>query len=259
MKNIIEVRKDVPSGTIVINNPSSGNALTTFGLIQLQEALGDLHQEKNVRAVILTGSQQIFCSGTDLKQLQSNLNPQEMLPTHQDVELLAELLMVMLRFPKPIIAALNGPAVGFGLAIALAADFIIASEGATLVSPEIHRGLVPGLTLGLLEFRLGGSMAARLGLLGAAMTPAEAKQFGLVHDIVEDELLWARAQQLAVDLAQGSAQAQQMCKKLLNETIAERLETTLTLGAAMVASSRTTSHASEGINAFLEKRKPTWD
>ena len=79
MKNIIEVRKDVPSGTIVINNPSSGNALTTFGLIQLQEALGDLHQEKNVRAVILTGSQQIFCSGMDLKQLQSNLNPQEML------------------------------------------------------------------------------------------------------------------------------------------------------------------------------------
>ncbi len=102
-------------------------------------------------------------------------------------------------------------------------------------------------------------MAARLGLLGASMTPAEAKQFGLVHDIVEDELLWARAQQLAVDLAQGSAQAQQMCKKLLNETIAERLETTLTLGAAMVAASRTTSHASEGINAFLEKRKPTWD
>ena len=259
MKNIIEVRKDVPSGTIVINNPASGNALTAFGLVQLQEALNDLHQEKNVRAVILTGSQQVFCGGNDLKQLQSNLNSEEMLPAHQDVEVLAELLMVMLRFPKPIIAALNGPAVGFGFAIALAADFIIAAEGATLHSPEIHRGLVPGLTLGLLEFRGGGALAARFGLLGVAMTPAEAKQFGLVHDIVADELIWARAHQLAVDLAQGSAQAQQMCKRLLNETIAERLDTTLTLGAAMVAASRTTSHATEGINAYLEKRTPDWD
>lgn len=259
MKNIIEVRKDVPSGTIVINNPSSGNALTTFGMVQLRDALGDLHQEKNVRAVILTGSQQIFCSGTDLKQLQSDLDPEEMLPTHHDVELLAELLMVMLRFPKPIIAALNGPAVGFGLALALAADFIIAAKGATLQSPEIHRGLVPGLTLGLLEFRGGGAIAARFGLMGAAMTPAEAKQLGLVHDVVDDDLIWARAQQLAVDLAQGSAQALQMCKRLLNETIAERLETTLTLGVAMVSASRTTSHATEGINAYLEKRRPDWD
>jgi len=225
----------------------------------LREALGDLHQEKNVRAVILTGSQQIFCGGTDLKQLHTNLVPDEMLPTHQDVELLVELLMVMLRFPKPIIAALNGPAVGVGLAIALAADFVIAAEGATLQSPEVHRGLVPGLTLGLLEFRVGGSIAARFGLMGAAMTPVEAKQFGLVHDIVDNELIWARAQQLAVDLAQGSAQAQQMCKRLLNETIAEHLETTLTLGAAMVAASRTTSHATEGITAFLEKRRPDWD
>jgi enoyl-CoA hydratase/carnithine racemase len=76
---------------------------------------------------------------------------------------------------------------------------------------------------------------------------------------VDDDLIWARSQQLAVDLAQGSAQAQQMCKRLLNETIAERLETTLTLGAAMVAASRTTSHATEGINAYLEKRQPDWD
>jgi len=170
MKNIIEVRKDVPSGTIVINNPASSNALTEFGLVQLREALDDLHQEKNVRAVILTGSQHIFCSGTDLKQLQSSLDSEQMLPEHQDTELLAELLMAMLRFPKPIIAALNGPAMGSGLALALAADFIIATETATLQCPEIHRGLVPGLTLGLLDFRMGGSIAARFGLLGASMS-----------------------------------------------------------------------------------------
>ena len=89
MKNIIEVRKDVPSGTIVINNPASSNALTAFGLVQLREALDDLHQEKNVRAVILTGSQHIFCSGTDLKQLQSSLDSEQMLSEHQDTELLA--------------------------------------------------------------------------------------------------------------------------------------------------------------------------
>ena len=258
MNNLIEVRKDIPSGTILIRNPDRRNALSTFGLIQLRQALEDLHQEKGVRAVIITGDQNIFCSGTDMKQLCDELDPEGVNDIQQDVELLAELLMVMLRFPKPIIAALNGPAAGSGLAVALASDFIIGAESASVSSPEVLRGLVAGMTLGLLEFRAGATVAARMGLTGQTLSAAEAQRLGFIQEVVADDLVWARSQQLATELANGSPPSQQMTKKLLNETIADQLEKTLTLGVAMTATARTTSHATEGIQAFLEKRKPDW-
>lgn len=259
MKNLIEVRKDIPSGTILICNPDQRNALSTFGLIQLRQAFEDLHQEKGVRAVILTGNQNVFCSGTDLKQLYDNLEPELVNDIQQDVELLAELLMVILRFPKPVIAALNGPAVGAGLALALACDFMIGAESASVSSPEVLRGLVAGMTIGLLEFRAGATVAARMGLTGQTLSAAEAQRLGLIQEVVADDLVWARSQQLATELANGSPRCQQMTKKLLNETIADQLEKTLALGGAMAATARTTSHATEGIQAFLEKRKPEWE
>jgi len=258
MNNQIDVRKDIPSGTILIRNPDRRNALSSFGLIQLRQALEDLHQEKEVRAVIITGDQNIFCSGTDLVPLGDKLDPEGINHIQQDVELLAELLMVILRFPKPVIAALNGPAVGSGLALALACDFIIGAESASVSTPEVLRGLVAGTTLGLLEFRAGATVAARMGLTGQTLSAAEAQQLGLIQEVVADDLIWARSQQLATEIANGSPRCQQMTKKLLNETMADQLEKTLTLGAAMAATARTTSHATEGIQAFLEKRKPDW-
>ncbi len=258
MLSIIDVRKNIPSGTIIINNPKHANVIPTFGYVQLREALGDLHQEKSIRAVILTGSGDLFSAGTDLRQLNTEIQ-RESPSSHQDIELLNELLLAMLRYPKPIIAALNGPAIGTGAAIALACDFIIAADTAHLQLPEVKRGLASGSAGTMLNFRAGAAIASRFAITGQPMSATEGKQFGLIHDVVEQQLVWARAHQLAGEIAITSSQAVQMTKRIINETLAEQIERQLQVSGAMTAAARSTSHASLGVTAFLNKQTPDFD
>lgn len=257
MQSIVDVRKNIPSGTIVINNPKLANAIPAFGYLQLRQALDDLHQEKSVRAIILTGSGNVFSSGTDLKQLNTELQ-REAQASHQDIELLNELLLAMLRFPKPIIAALNGPAIGSAAALALGCDFVIAAKQATLQLPEVKLGLAAGSAATMLNFRVGAAIAARYSITGQPISAEIGSQMGLIHDVVEEDLVWARAHQLAVEIESTSSQSIQMTKRLLNESVADQLETQLQVSGAMTAAARTTSHANLGINAFLEKETPEW-
>jgi len=257
MQSIVDVRKNIPSGTIVINNPKLANAIPAFGYLQLRQAFDDLHQEKSVRAIILTGSGNVFSSGTDLKQLNTELK-REAQASHQDIELLNELLLAMLRFPKPIIAALNGPAIGSAAALALGCDFVIAAKQATLQLPEVKLGLAAGSAATMLNFRVGAAIAARYSITGQPISAEIGSQMGLIHDVVEEDLVWARAHQLAVEIESTSSQSIQMTKRLLNESVADQLETQLQVSGAMTAAARTTSHANLGINAFLEKETPEW-
>ena len=257
MQSIVDVRKNIPSGTIVINNPKLANAIPAFGYLQLRQALDDLHQEKSVRAIILTGSGNVFSSGTDLKQLNTELQ-REAQASHQDIQLLNELLLAMLRFPKPIIAALNGPAIGSAAALALGCDFVIAANQATLQLPEVKLGLAAGSAATMLNFRVGAAIAARYSITGQPISAEIGSQMGLIHDVVEEDLVWARAHQLAVEIESTSSQSIQMTKRLLNESVADQLETQLQVSGAMTAAARTTSHANLGINAFLEKETPEW-
>jgi len=257
MQSIVDVRKNIPSGTIVINNPKLANAIPAFGYLQLRQALDDLHQEKSVRAIILTGSGNVFSSGTDLKQLNTELQ-REAQASHQDIQLLNELLLAMLRFPKPIIAALNGPAIGSAAALALGCDFVIAAKQATLQLPEVKLGLAAGSAATMLNFRVGAAIAARYSITGQPISAEIGSQMGLIHDVVEEDQVWARAHQLAVEIESTSSQSIQMTKRLLNESVADQLETQLQVSGAMTAAARTTSHANLGINAFLEKETPEW-
>ena len=257
MQSIVDVRKNIPSGTIVINNPKLANAIPAFGYLQLRQALDDLHQEKSVRAIILTGSGNVFSSGTDLKQLNTELQ-REAQASHQDIQLLNELLLAMLRFPKPIIAALNGPAIGSAAALALGCDFVIAAKQATLQLPEVKLGLAAGSAATMLNFRVGAAIAARYSITGQPISAEIGSQMGLIHDVVEEDLVWARAHQLAVEIESTSSQSIQMTKRLRNESVADQLETQLQVSGAMTAAARTTSHANLGINAFLEKETPEW-
>lgn len=258
--SIVDVRVDFPSATVILNRPAAKNALNSESLKKLRLAFSDLHQEKKVSAVIVTGAGDSFSAGVDLKEVQSNLEAENSQEKWQN-QLMAmnELLEVLLRFPKPIIAAVNGPALGFGFALALSADLLIAGPTATFGCPEIKRGLVPGLAAPLLAFRLGSSLAAKYCLTAETVTAKQANQDGFCHEIVsKTDLLWARAHEIAKGMAENCPQAVQMTKKLLNETIGEEFLTHLNLGTANSAAARTTEAAKEGLNAFHEKRPPSW-
>ena len=253
----IQVRKDAPSGTIILNRPHRRNALTRELLAALQQAFEDLYQETNVRSVIITGAGNAFCSGTDLAQLQESANEANVLDQwREDAVRYQELLEYMLRYPKPIIAAVNGWVVGSGVGLMLASDIAIASDQARLMLPEARRGLHAGPTAPLLAFRIGASQAAHLLLSSRSVDASTAQQWGLFHEIVPDELVWVHAQKMAQDCAAGAPQSQLLTKQMLNETVGESLFRQLSIAAASMATARTTESAAEGITAFLEKRDP---
>ena len=124
--------------------------------------------------------------------------------------------------------------------------------------PEALRGLSAGVTTPLLNFRLGASVASSLLYSAAAVEANEALTFGLFHEVVETELVWARSFEMAKECAAGARESHQLTKQMLNETIGETLMTQLSIGAANMAAARTTDAAKEGVAAFLEKREPNW-
>ena len=255
----VQVRKDVPSGTIIIRRPHRMNALDLDTMNLIRDAFEDLHQERLVRAVILTGSGSAFSSGTDLYEVAEQGASREAHDCWREAtETYGELIETMLRFPKPIIAAVNGPALGWGAGLVLASDIVIGGSQATIGWPEARRGLVPNLSAPLLAFRVGAGLAARLLLTGEILDSEEATRCQVFHERVDNDLVWARAMEIAEQCAEGAPTSLQMTKQMLNETIGESLFTFHSIGAANAAAARTTDTASEGVNAFVQKRDPDW-
>jgi methylglutaconyl-CoA hydratase len=226
---------------------------------ELAQALDDFHQERKVRAVILTGAGTAFCAGMDLGEMQQTIQqPDALAQWHNDAVQYRELIDKMLQFPKPIIAAVNGPVMAGGAGLMLASDIVIGTPEAKFGLPEPRRGIIAGVVSPLLVFRIGASQAANLLLTARAIESAEAHRIGLFHEVVNNDVVWARAHEVAGEIAQSAPEAIQLTKKMLNETIGEHLGTLLSAGAAASAAARTTEAAREGLAAFLEKREPKW-
>ena len=260
MSEFVTVRKDSPAGTVIIDRQDRRNALSTEVVSQLQQALDDFQSERSVRAVILTGAGNSFCSGTDLKELLQSFDQTGVEAQWYDqVTQLQQLLESMLRFPKPIIAAVNGWAVGSGLALMLACDMAIVSHSAKISLPEARLGLVAGLAVPLLAHRIGARLTNELLIAGDVFDAQRCVGLGLVNEAVSDELVWARSHEIARNIEQAAPTSQLMGKQLLNESIGERLFTQLSVGAANTAAARSTEPAREGVQAFLEKRSPRWE
>ncbi len=254
------LRKDSPSGTIILNRPDRCNALSRDVIGLIHEAFEDFLMENSVRAIILTGAGSSFCAGADLHEIQETLaEPDAMEMWQADAQQFLELIQYMLDYPKPILCGVNGWVVGSGCALMLASDIVIASENAHILMPEAQRGLSPGFTAPLLSFRVGVGQAAKVLLSGLPHGADEAANLGVFHEVIGDDFVWARCQELAVQCASGARESHQMTKQLLNGTIGEHLFTQLAIGAANTAAARTTAAAGEGISAFLEKRAPNWN
>ena len=255
----VQVRKDYPSGTIIINRPNRCNALSREIVAAIQQGLEDLYQENQVRAVILTGTGTAFSSGSDLQEINETSESQNTHQIwHEDVSRFQSLIEYMLRYPKPIICAVNGWVIGSGTALMLASDITVASSDAQLKMPENRHGLFSGVAAALLAFRIGNGLAAKILLTGETISSDRCHTLGIYHEQVANDLLWARCNEIACELAKGARQSHQLVKQMINETVGEELFTYLSIGSANTATARTTEVAQEGVKAFLEKRTPNW-
>jgi len=261
--DLIEVKVVDCVGTIVLNLPDHGNTLARIMIRQLTSALDDLYREKRVRSIVLTGAGPSFCEGADLQEINdiSQLSDEWSDSLQQwgdDATDYCDLLVKMLEITKPIIAAVNGPALSSGAGLVVASDIVVASPEGTFGLPEPRRGLVAGVVAPLLCHRLGVGQAAKLLLTSETISASEARHLGIYHELVDSDKVWARAVEISRQCAAGAPEAIQLTKRLLNETIGEQLSTQLSAGAAIHATAFTTEAAQEGIQAFLAKRDPEW-
>jgi methylglutaconyl-CoA hydratase len=259
MEPIVKIQVHDHTATVTLNRPEKRNALSRELLNELHQAFDDLHQERRVRGVILTGAGRAFCAGMDLTEMLATTEQDDKHSQWQrDSVLYHELIETMLRFPKPLVAAVGGAAVAGGAGLVMACDLVVAAPGAMFGFPEPRRGIVAGMVAPLLAFRVGAAHAANLLLTARLIDGREAHRIGLFHELVDDDKIWARSHELIGEIAKSAPEALQMTKRLLNETIGEQMLLQLAAGAAISATSRTTEAAAEGLAAFAEKREPKW-
>lgn len=224
---------------------------------ELSQAIDDLHQEKRVRCIVLTGAGAHFCNGLDVAELNETAKSQDALQRwHEDSQLLHSILQQILQSPKPIIAAVDGTVAGAGLALVLASDLVVASHRAKFSVPAPKLGLVSGLCIPLLNFRTGAGVSSRIVLGAAQLSADEGKDLGFVHHVVDPEQVWVRAKTWGDTVSEGAAEALQLTKRVLNEMVGEQLNSQLASGAAASATALTTEAARVGLEAFAAKESP---
>ncbi|MBD8452461.1 2,3-dehydroadipyl-CoA hydratase PaaF [Serratia rubidaea] len=237
--------------TLTLHRPQARNALNTPCLQQLVERLEQAEADDDTGAVVIAGGARFFAAGADLHELQQ----QDLPATLRDPRPL--LWQRLAQFSKPLLAAVNGYALGAGCELALACDIVICGESARFGLPEITLGLMPGAggTQRLIRC-VGKSRASQMVLSGEAIDARLALQSGLVSEVCVDALTLERTQQLAARIAQQAPLALRAAKQALRQAD----ETGLTQGLAMerqqFAALAATEDRREGIAAFFEKRTP---
>jgi len=249
-ENVI-VEKDGVIGLVTLNRPQSLNALS-YGLVKdLSLAMQELDEDNDVRVIIVTGSEKVFAAGADIKEM-SERGPfderiQERLVYRDKIN----------RIRKPVIAAVSGFALGGGCELAMSCDIIIASETARFGQPEVNLGIIPGSGgTQRLAHVLGKHRAMELVLTGDMITAAEAERFGLVNRVFPVELFLEEAKKVARKIAAKPVLSVRAAKeavlKSANTALDEGLEFERKSFYLLFAS----EDKSEGMKAFLEKRKP---
>ncbi len=246
-----------PVAIVAITRPRYMNAISSKMLIELARCFDAISADADVRAVILTGSNGVFCAGGDIGMLASLGSP----ANAQGFVAFTRLVFGKIHnLARPVIAAVNGPALGGGCELALACDLRIAGESATLGQPEIRHGILPGAGgTQRLPRLVGIARAKELLYSGDIVNATEAYRIGLVNRVVADEVLAAEAMAWAQQLATMPQFALRLTKNAVNDGADVALETGLAIEARcfeMVFSSR---DADEGLNAFLQKRKAVFE
>lgn len=244
--------------TLTLDRPEKRNVLNRKLILELLEALERAAQDEAVRVLVLTGAGASFSAGADLKGLQElqHTGPMENL---EDSRRLARLLQSIYLHEKPVIAKINGHALGGGCGLALACDWAIAADEAKLGFPEVRIGFVPAIVSTFLVRKIGESAARDLLLRGRRIDAKEARRIGLVSQVAAPDKLDDVVAALAGELAhETSASAVALTKRLLGTLPGMALEEALDHAAMVNAFARGTEDCQAGIKAFLEKTDPPW-
>ena len=249
MSDIISER----SGSILrvqLNRPGKKNAMTSSMYVTLADLLNDAAKDEQIRVVLWHGAGDSFSAGNDVEDFLKN-------PPGPGESPQARLMNALINFDKPLVAAVQGAAIGGGTTMLTHCDFVYAAESAKFQMPFINLGLVPEFGSSYsLPMRIGHLRAAELILLGLPFDPRRAAELGLVTRVVPDGKLMATATETAQELAQKPIGALRACKRLMKLSSREQIEQAMKLEGEEFALRVRSAEAREAFTAFIEKRPP---
>jgi 2-(1,2-epoxy-1,2-dihydrophenyl)acetyl-CoA isomerase len=251
----VELKREGRVARIVMNRPEALNAWTRQLGRDMIAALDEAADDPELRAIVLMGAGRAFSSGADLKaggELGEAGRPDVLTPLR---EVYNPLILRVRTIPKPVIAAVNGPAVGIGCSLALAADLVIAGRSAYFLLAFVNIGLgLDGGASQTLAARVGHARAFQIAYLGERITADQAEQWNLVNEVVEDDQLKARVTELAGKLGAGPPGSYASIKRTINDSAYAGFEELLDLEARLQQERASSADFVEGVLAFMQKR-----
>ncbi len=252
----ISIEKTAGIAKITLNRPDKFNSFCREMALELQSAIDDAAADDNIRCVYLTGEGKAFCAGQDLAEAieDNGIELAQIVSEHYN-----PIIEKMRAIPKPVVCAVNGVAAGAGANIALAGDIVVATASASFIQAFSKIGLIPdsGGTF-FLPRLIGLQKAAAYMMLGDKIMAEEAERVGMLYKVFADDVFKTESWNTAVALAQMPTKALGLTKALLNQSYQNTLSAQLILEGEFQVKAADSFDYNEGVNAFLEKRKPSF-
>ena len=244
--------------TVTLNRPDVRNAFNEDVIAELTQAFSQLGQQADVRCIVLAANGPAFCAGADLNWMRriADYSHAENLA---DAAQLAEMLRVIHTCPKPTVARIQGDVVAGGTGLVAVCDVAVTVDTAHFCLSEVKLGLIPATISPYVIRAMGERAAHRYFLTAERFNAAEALRIGFVHEVVSAEALDATVAQITRALLAASPDAVTTCKQLVHDVAGQEISPVLVaMTVQAIASSRTSAHGREGVQSFLQKRKPNW-
>ncbi len=250
------LRRDTDEGvtSLVLNRPEKRNALAAAMVEELLRHLAGAGADPGVRVIALRGRGRDFCAGADLGEIAASQSqgPEAGLA---DARRLGEVFLTMRRLPQPVVAVVQGRALGGGCGLATACDLVVAHEDASLGYPEVHLGFVPALVMSILKRKVGDSAAFELLLRGRGITARESASIGLVNQVIPGDRFESTVEEYLAALATRPATAVALTKRLFYGLEGASIEDAIARGAEVNALARFTEDCKRGVASFLARSR----
>jgi methylglutaconyl-CoA hydratase len=244
---------------LTLNRPDVRNAFNEQMIAELAAwaARTALHPAERPRVVVLSGAGKVFCAGADVAWMSKTIHYTEE-ENLRDATAMSRMFAAIDQLPVPLVGRIHGAALGGGAGLASVCDIVVADEQAVFGFTEVKLGILPAVISPFALAKIGRSAARELFLTGARFSAGRAKEIGLVHAVVPPQELDARVDEYVREILTAGPEGIAAAKALIREVWGRSAEDAALLTTAAIAARRVSAEGQEGLNAFLQKRKPSW-